>query len=698
MSGLVPLAFSGLVTRAFEELERSGCIFDLPARKFVLGDGRHDTSVEFHRHRAAAPLGPAAGPHTQMAQNIVLAWLAGARIFELKTVQINDSLVIPRPCIDARTVGFNIEWSQELRLEQSLDEYVKASMLIEMLSASGALPIQPAFYPTLFDMSVGYDLAGIRSERVLAFMRGMLDARPTIERLRREIPARWGRLRDLAFTSPIATGVTLSTFHGCPVAEIERIAEFLMTEVGVDCTVKLNPMLLGKDEVSEILRDRLGYTDIEVPASAFEKDATWDQAVEIVDRLRSRAVELDRGFGVKLTNTLIVNNRGDFLPPSEAVSYLSGPPLHVLAMHLVRRFRQTFGDAVPISFSAGIDRFNYADAVSLGLIPVTVCTDLLKQGGYGRLPAYATELARRMDAARAASISDFILRAHGEGEPALDALCLPRAETEVCRAQLRGTERLDRALEPDLYRRWVGQAKIANSAKYVESLDADPRYCSERVGRPARKTGHPLTLFDCATCDLCIPACPNDAIARLPSLEALIPRAELVRRSGAWQVETKGELVLAKAHQIATYVDLCNDCGNCEVFCPDSGAPNQLKVRLHGSEESWQRDALDGFYLERRDGHDHVVGRIEGQKYSLDTEGLDAVYRGPSFRMSFHRTDSAAKPLLDPDSVEANFAPGVADAVSLWPYALMDFVRRAAFDPLHVNYVNTRPLEGARAS
>ncbi len=89
--------------------------------------------------RAANPIGPAAGPHTQLAQNIALGWLAGARIFELKTIQVNDRLSLSRPCIDMATVGYNTEWSQELPLEESLREYVKASMLVEMLGAAGVL-------------------------------------------------------------------------------------------------------------------------------------------------------------------------------------------------------------------------------------------------------------------------------------------------------------------------------------------------------------------------------------------------------------------------------------------------------------------------------------------------------------------------------------------------------------------------------
>jgi putative selenate reductase len=114
----------------FRELETSGSICDLPRGKFFLGGGERELSTSFHGRRAGTPLGPAAGPQSQMAQNILLSWLGGSRIIELKTVQVDDELTIPRPCIDMQTVGYNIEWSQELKLEQSLEEYVKGSMLI----------------------------------------------------------------------------------------------------------------------------------------------------------------------------------------------------------------------------------------------------------------------------------------------------------------------------------------------------------------------------------------------------------------------------------------------------------------------------------------------------------------------------------------------------------------------------------------
>ena len=156
MVQLAPLPFGVLIGRLFGEFERKRSAFDLPAQRIVGAYPGRDLSLALHRRRAATPFGPAAGPHTQMAQNIALSWLAGGRVIECKTVQVKDDIVVPRPCIDMATVGFNVEWSQELTIDQSLEEYVKGSMLIEMLKASG---VAPGLEETVFDMSVGYDLA-----------------------------------------------------------------------------------------------------------------------------------------------------------------------------------------------------------------------------------------------------------------------------------------------------------------------------------------------------------------------------------------------------------------------------------------------------------------------------------------------------------------------------------------------------------
>ena len=179
---LTPMGLGALLGRIEHEWESRQRVFDLPTARFWRPDPEVDLSFEFLGRTAATPVGPAAGPHSQMAQNIVLGWLGGARLFELKTVQILDELEIARPCIDMQTIGYNIEWSQELTVPQSLTEYVKASMLVELLGRweplAGHLHNDAGEGPGphVFDMSVGYDLEGISGDKVAAFIHARLAA------------------------------------------------------------------------------------------------------------------------------------------------------------------------------------------------------------------------------------------------------------------------------------------------------------------------------------------------------------------------------------------------------------------------------------------------------------------------------------------------------------------------------------------
>ncbi len=670
MPDLVPYPFERLVRRMFTELEQRRAIFDLPERKFSLAPAQRDLAVRFHGTTAASPLGPAAGPHSQLAQNIVLSFLGGGRIFELKTVQIQDRLVIPRPCIDARTIGYNVEWSQELTLEQSLEEYVKASMLIELLVASGKLALSPAAARTVFDMSVGYDLAGIRSERVGAFLRGLMDATPVVDRLRAQIPAEYAHLRDLPFTTALSRTLTLSTFHGCPPDEIERITTYLLEEVGLDCVVKLNPTLLGKVETRRILNDVLGYPD-QVPDSAFDSDARYDQAVDFVGRLADRARALGRGLGIKLTNTLVVENPGDFLPKSERLRYLSGPPLHVLAMSLVGRFRATFGGALPISFSAGIDKHNFADAASLGLVPVTVCTDLLRTGGYGRMQSYFELLGKRMDAVSARSIDEWVLLGQGRAGEALDRLEQRGVAVTACREALTARADLAAAAGPVL-EPWLVEARLLNTERYVGGLLADPRYARAANAKSPPKVGTHLVLFDCLTCDKCLPVCPNDANFTyvLPRLEVPIVKLRPLP-DGAFARESHGVLKFDKKHQIANFVDLCNECGNCDVFCPEDGGPYVAKPRFFGTRARWAEARLDGFFVER--GGATIDGRFDGKEFHVRLDGDRVVYTGEGFSLS----------LREGDDTVIGTAEGEVD---LTYFHILDWLRKALAGDA-VNYV-----------
>lgn len=644
---LVPQPLSTLLRRVEREPTQASAVFDLPLDKQWSGTPAGlDLSRDFHGVRLANTVGPAAGPHTQLAQNLALSYLAGARIMELKTVQILDQLKIPRPCIDATNVGYNVEWSQELRIEQSTREYPKAALLIAALQQLG-LPrgldvAKDGAYQ--LDLSLGYDLQGIKSERVSTFVRTMLDARPVLEQLLGELPSDLAHFRGLKVAPRLVDCVTLSTFHGCPAHEIEAIARYLLEEIGVHTVVKLNPTLLGFERVQGILHDQLGYRDITPHAPAFASDLRWDDALAMIRRLRQVAHGRGLVFGVKLTNTLVVKNHKPFFPSTEKEMYLSGQPLHVLSTQLLAELRR----AVPLvedgapplaySFSAGIDQHNFAPAVAADLCPVTTCTDLLRPGGYGRLPKYLDNLAAAMRKLGCNDLEAYTLVAHGQAETALFA-ALPTARAEAQRLGLAEPTQLQDKLQNAAARPggprarlrevgveevwvellaplWLHQAGTIGAAQLAESALRDPRYAQPKNDKVPKKIGSRLELFDCVNCDKCVPVCPNDAnfSYQVKPVSAEAPRWSF---EGDRVQELPGPRVeIEAAHQLATYVDFCNGCGNCDVFCPEDGGPYVMKPHWFGGPASLEADPhLDGFYLQ---APGHLVGRIRGERVSLE--------------------------------------------------------------------------------
>ncbi len=343
------------------------------------------------------PLGPAAGPHTQIAPNLIAAYLSGARVFELKTVQSNDRLDIEKPCIDAVDEGHNVEWSTELTLEQARMEYLNAWIAINLLAR--IYSHKPGDF--MFNMSVGYTLDGIKSEKMDGFIEGMRRPETTeywdrsINQLHAFINSplfvqAFGeealeQARAIADHMPVRPvhSVTLSTMHGCPPDEIERIGRYLIEEKGFDTYIKLNPTLLGFDQARSIL-GRLGWTDIVLKPESFSHDLQFDMALTLIRSLTETASSRGRRFGIKLSNTLANVNDGSRLPGGER--YMSGRALFPITIHLAAKLARALPEfPVRFSYCGGVSAFNAPDLIKAGLAPLTIATDLLKPGGYQRM-------------------------------------------------------------------------------------------------------------------------------------------------------------------------------------------------------------------------------------------------------------------------------------------------------------------------
>lgn len=404
-----PQSMQATLERIAGEWLKKQSIYDIPAETIhrVIEEEQSSPGVPIHGVPVSIPLGPAAGPHTQLTGNMIAAWACGSRVFELKTVQKMDSLEIDKPCIDALDEGYNVEWSTELSLEQARQEYLQAWILLRILGA--LLSEKPGNF--IFNMSLGYTLEGIQTPKMDAFIEGMRHPSttpfwqealaetetalksPLFEQAFGSAAVRRARsiaaaFQDGRYDTPIHS-VTLSTMHGCPPEEMEAIGRYLLTEKGFDTYIKLNPTLLGYDEVRHIL-DSTGWHRIELSRETFAKDLQFSAALDLLQSLHHVAMGHNRIFSVKLSNTLANHNSGDRLPGAER--YLSGRPLFPITISLAAKLAKHLKIPLDFSYCGGISSHNARSCLEAGLVPLTLATEILKPGGYLRLEPIAREL------------------------------------------------------------------------------------------------------------------------------------------------------------------------------------------------------------------------------------------------------------------------------------------------------------------
>lgn len=401
-----PIPFDKLINWVLSEYATHKTILGIPSSKFYFIKAKNDERI--FGEELETPIGPAAGPHTQLAQNIISSYLAGGRFFELKTVQKLDNLKIDKPCIDASDEGYNVEWSQELSLDESYAEYLKAWFLIHLLKE--ILGLSQSERGFVFNMSVGYDLDGIKTERMDRFIDELKDASKnklfadykselktllcsstTIELLAKEFGLSISQqkivIEKIERISPnISNSVTLSTMHGCPPQEIESITKYLIQAKALHTYVKLNPTLLGYDFVNDTLH-KLGFKYINLDKSSFDHDLQYKDAIPMINRLRAFASANNRVFGIKLSNTLGVKNTIRTLPGDDM--YMSGRSLFPLTINLAHKLADEFNGEINISYSGGANFNNIQEILQTGIRPITFATELLKPGGYLRLTQIA---------------------------------------------------------------------------------------------------------------------------------------------------------------------------------------------------------------------------------------------------------------------------------------------------------------------
>lgn len=463
-----PLSIDQVAPWVFGELEKRGTVFGIPKELFFRPAAGDAFRTAIYGQALDTPFGVAAGPHSQMAQNIVAAWLTGSRFIELKTVQTLDELEVSKPCIDILDEGYNVEWSQELKVDQSFNEYLMGWVLIHALQHKLGFKGAPGM---VYSMSVGYNLEGILKPNVQSYLARMDNAGAALEATIAAVAKVYPAVKDLNIPARLSDNVTLSTMHGCPPDEIGRIAAYLIEQRGLHTNVKLNPTLLGPEQLRGILNGDLGFRQVTVPDEAFGHDLKYPDALVILNELRAKAAKKGVVFGVKLSNTLeVINHRNEF-SKKEKMMYLSGRPLQAITVNLAAKLAQEFKGDLLMSYAGGADCWNMADLLACGMATITTSSDLLRPGGFSRTLQYISETAAAMKAAGAKDLPAFIL----------------------AKAGAKGGD--------------VKAAALGNLLKYAGEVKKNALYQRDTFERHTTKTARPLGLFDCVKAP-CVDICP----------------------------------------------------------------------------------------------------------------------------------------------------------------------------------------------
>lgn len=527
------IPFGQLTEWILNEYKKTGQVFGI--QKAYVAD--QSKTIEIFGRKLENPVGPAAGPHTQLAQNLVAAYVAGARFFELKTVQKMDgpelSACIPKPCIVAEDEAYNCEWSTELYVPQAMAEYIKGWILIHVIAKEFGLGSPDGFQ---FNMSCGYNLEGIKDKKIDDFIEGLKDAGDTaiFKECKQWLLEHISLFEHVtkedieAVPAEICNSITLSTMHGCPPQEIENIVTYLLKEKHINTYVKCNPTLLGYEFVRKAMDD-LGYDYMAFTDFHFKDDLQYEDAVPMLKRLLETASQEGLSFGVKLTNTFPVDIKRQELPGEEM--YMSGKALFPLSISVASRLAESFDGKLPMSFSGGADQKNIDQIVGCGIWPVTVATVLLKPGGY----KWLTRIAEKADTCEIGKC----------GEVQVETL-KKLAEDSLTDAH---------------YQKTVKKAAAKQTEEKSPLLD-----CLKKKDAPKVKefTRHKRVCGNCAD------VCPNRANVLIE-----VPEMELL--------------------QILHIDYMCNECGNCRSFCQYAGAPYKDKFTLFATEEDMKDSTNNGF-------------------------------------------------------------------------------------------------------
>jgi ferredoxin len=152
-------------------------------------------------------------------------------------------------------------------------------------------------------------------------------------------------------------------------------------------------------------------------------------------------------------------------------------------------------------------------------------------------------------------------------------------------------------------------------------------------------------------CDKCVETCPNRANAAIVFEPAAFPVPVFPGPRGL--PPRPRSFAMEQGSQILHIDDFCNECGNCETFCPHRGAPHRDKPTLFSDLEMFGSSRNDGFVLTGGKGSALFRCRAGGFEFDMEVpRGRgELAFRSERFDLVF---DLGGAPVLKTHRVETD--------------------------------------------
>ena len=140
-------------------------------------------------------------------------------------------------------------------------------------------------------------------------------------------------------------------------------------------------------------------------------------------------------------------------------------------------------------------------------------------------------------------------------------------------------------------------------------------------------------------CNICIGVCPNFANV---SFEAEVTKIPIytINTNGKVSSSITDYLNIEQTNQILNIGDFCNECGNCNTFCPTNGAPYITKPKFYLTEESFNNED-NCYYI----GDNVIRFKSNGTVDSMQMNNDSFTYESDVLVVTYNRNNYEIKEL-----------------------------------------------------